>query len=83
MRDTLAQFDMTISEATRRMKLPRASLYRVFEGKTSVSAELALKFVQLTGGTPEFYLRMQNDFDLWQARSRLSHEVTKLKLLSS
>lgn len=74
---------MTISEATRRMKLPRASLYRVFEGKTSVSAELALKFVQLTGGTPEFYLRMQNDFDLWQARSRLSHEVTKLKLLSS
>jgi len=83
MRDVLSQFPVPVSEAARRMEFSRASLYRVFQGKAAISAELALRFAQLTGGSPTFYLRMQSEFDLWQTRSLLSDEVNKIQPLIS
>ena len=70
-----------ICDAATRMGVARGSLYRVFEGKAPVTAELALRFTRLTGGTPQFYLEMQNDFDLWQARSQLKDELANIHLL--
>lgn len=83
MRDVLSQFSVPVSEATRRMEYSRASFYRVIQGKAAISAELALKFAQLTGGSANFYLRMQSEFDLWQTRSLLKDEVTKIQPLIS
>jgi antitoxin HigA-1 len=66
---------LPITEAARQMRVPRPTLYRVFNGKAAVTAELALRFVRLTGGTPDRYLRMQIAFDLWRARERLRDEA--------
>jgi antitoxin HigA-1 len=60
------------------MGIARANLYRVFDGKAPVTAELALRFTRLTGGIPEFYLEMQNNFDLWRAESHLKDELAKI-----
>ena len=81
MRDVLSQFSVPVSEAARRMEFSRASFYRVIQGNAPISAELALKFAQLTGGSPNFYLRMQSEFDIWQTRSLLKDEVNKIQTL--
>jgi antitoxin HigA-1 len=81
LQDVLKSFGLPITEAAARMGIARGSLYRVFEGKASVSAELALRFTRLTGGTPDFYLQMQDNFDLRQAQSRLKDELAKIQPL--
>lgn len=81
LQDVLKSFGLPITEAAARMGVGRASLYRVFGGKGHISAELACRFTRLTGGSPNFYLHMQDDFDLWQAQSRLKGELAKIQPL--
>lgn len=78
IQDALRLMDVSVSEAAARMGIPRASLYRVFAGQAPVTAELALRFTRLTGGTPQFYLEMQNDFDIWRTRSLLKDELANI-----
>ena len=65
---------LTIAEAARRMGVSRPALYAVLNGTASVTAEMALRFARLTGGTPELYLNMQTGHDLDEARQRLTDE---------
>lgn len=69
MREILEEHvKLTISEAARRMKISRPALYAVLDGKSVVTADMALRFGTLVGGAPELYLRMQDNFSLWKAR---------------
>ena len=54
---------LPITEAARRMKISRPTLYAVLTGKGAVTADMALRFGRLTGGAPELYLQMQAQLD--------------------
>lgn len=68
-----------IAEAARRMQVTRQALYAVLDGKSAVTADMALKFARLTGGTPELFLRMQDLFDLWHAQARLRSTLAAIE----
>ena len=44
---------------------------RIVNGRTSVSAEMALKLGAALATTPEFWLNAQEAVDLWAARQRV------------
>ena len=48
---------MSIAEAARRMKISRPALHAVLNGTSAVTADMALRFTRLTGGTPIFTCR--------------------------
>jgi len=70
---------LPITEAARRMKISRPTLYAVLTGKGAVTADMALRFGRLTGGAPELYLQMQAQLDLWAARQRLSETLAEIE----
>src|ERR1700681_972782 len=74
---------LTIAEAARRMGVSRPALYAVLNGTAAVTAEMALRFARLTGGTPELYLNMQTSYDLEVARQRLEKTEALLRSSSS
>jgi addiction module HigA family antidote len=65
---------LPIAEAARRMKVSRAALYAVLDGRSAVTAEMAVRFAKLVGGEPSLYLHMQTGRDLWFAQEKLSRE---------
>jgi addiction module HigA family antidote len=69
---------LSISEAARRMRISRPALYGVLNGTSAVTAEMALRFGRLTGGTPELYLNMQIGHDLEAAEVRLKAELAQI-----
>jgi addiction module HigA family antidote len=72
MREILADHvKLPIAEAARRMRVSRPSLYAILNGKSAVTADMALRFGKLVGGAPALYVRMQATYDLWQAEQRL------------
>lgn len=71
MREILAGFQVSVVEAARRMHVSRQTLHAVLAGRSSVTAELALRFGRLTGTSPEPYLDMQSRYRLWHARRQL------------
>jgi addiction module HigA family antidote len=74
LRDYLG--DMTISEAATRLKITRAHLSRILNGHSSVTAEMSLRLSSALRTSPDFWLKMQGQFDLWQARKSSKVKVS-------
>jgi len=70
---------LSVTEVARRMGVSRQSLHAVLRGRSAVSADMALRFAQLTGGRPELFLRMQENLDLWTARQRLGAQLSRIE----
>lgn len=80
MREILEEhIKLPIAAPARRMKVSRQSLYAVLDGKGAITAEMALRFTRLTGGTPDLLLRMQDNYDLWHAQARLKDTLAEIE----
>ena len=69
---------MSVTEAARRLKISRQSLSAVLNGRAGVSADMALRLAAALGTNADFWLRMQMQYDLWQAKQRAPKGVQKL-----
>ncbi|HET8898054.1 MAG TPA: HigA family addiction module antitoxin [Rhodanobacteraceae bacterium] len=58
-----------------------STLSRVLNGSSRVTPEMALLLSKALGRSPESWLSMQNNYDLWAARKTVNLDrVTKLAL---
>ncbi len=58
---------MTVTQAAKDLKVSRVTLSKVLNGKAGVTAGMALRLSAWLGTTPEVWLGMQTQWDLWQA----------------
>jgi addiction module HigA family antidote len=63
--------ELSVTEAARRLGVSRKTLSKVLNGRGAVTPETALR-LEMTFGKPNaaHWLRLQNAYDLWQARQR-------------
>jgi len=66
---------MTVSEAASRLKLTRAHLSRILNGHSSITAEMSLRLSVALGTSPDFWLKMQGQYDIWRAGKNAYPEV--------
>ena len=64
-----------------RLGVSRRTINEILGGKRSVSADMAHRLARLFDTTPEFWLGMQQDVDLWNARRAADGEYLKIKPL--
>ncbi len=70
---------MTIEEVARRLGVSRVQLSRVLNGRSAISADMAIRIGLLTGTTPESWLAGQAKWDLWQASQKPPPPVEPLR----
>ncbi|HYL82735.1 MAG TPA: HigA family addiction module antitoxin [Candidatus Angelobacter sp.] len=66
LRDYLGE--LSVKEAASRLGVTRAHLSRILNGHAGISAAMSLRLSTALGTSPEFWLRMQVQHDLWQAQ---------------
>ncbi|MFZ0707762.1 MAG: HigA family addiction module antitoxin [Candidatus Korobacteraceae bacterium] len=66
LRDYLGE--MSVAEAAERLGVTRAHLSRILNGRAGVSAPMSLRLSAALGTSPEFWLKMQMQYDLWRAQ---------------
>ncbi len=77
LRDYLAGVSVTVAAV--HLGVTRATLSRILNGKAAISAEMALGLSEALGTSPELWIGMQSQYDLWQAaRNRRRHVVRLL-----
>jgi antitoxin HigA-1 len=59
---------VSIAEAAASLGVTRQQLYRVTKGESAISPEMALRLEKAIGSTADFWLRLQMNYDLAQAR---------------
>lgn len=72
---------ITVTGFAEHLGITRVMLSRVLNGKAGISADMAVRLSAALGTTPESWLHMQANYDLWQAEKSLKREVAKIKPL--
>jgi addiction module HigA family antidote len=75
--------EVSVTDAAKHLGITRVALSRVLNGAAGISAEMALRLSEALGTTPELWLGMQTQYDLWQTsrnrRRRLPLLTTALR----
>ena len=61
---------LSVTEAAEGLGVTRQTLSDLLNGKAGISVEMALRLSKAFGSSPETWLGMQMDYDLWEARER-------------
>jgi antitoxin HigA-1 len=78
LRDYLGSISVT--DAARHLRVTRASLSRILNGSTGISAEMALRLSEAMGTSPELWTGMQSQYELWQASRQNRKKVPRLAI---
>jgi addiction module HigA family antidote len=68
--DCIEPLGLTITEAAEALGVTRQTLNNLVNGKSGISAEMAIRLDKAFGGGAETWLRLQMAYDLAQARQR-------------
>ena len=69
----------SVSAAAAHMGVSRVALSRVLNGRAAISADMALRLSEALDTSPELWLGMHAQYDLWQAAQVRRRKLPKLK----
>lgn len=59
--------NLNITEAAEKLQITRPNLSAIINGKAGISAVMALKLAKAFKTTPQFWMNLQTNYDLWHA----------------
>lgn len=59
--------NLNITEAAEKLQITRPNLSAIVNGKAGISAVMALKLAKAFKTTPQFWMNLQTNYDLWLA----------------
>ena len=78
--DCIEPLGLTITEAAEALGVTRQTLNNLVNGKSGISADMAIRLAKAFGGDAETWLRLQTAYDLAQARQH--EDEIKVKRVS-
>ena len=75
----LAPLGMTPYALVAELHVPRTRIERLVREETAVTPDTALRLARYFGTTPEFWLGIQNRFDVETARQTLDEDIAAIK----
>ena len=60
----------SVTDTARHLGVTRVALSRILNGSAGISAAMALKLSDALGTSPELWVGMQTQYDLWRASQR-------------
>lgn len=76
--DVLVPLELGVTEAARKLGMSRVALSRVVNGRAGISPELALRLEEAGASTARFWMNLQMNYDLAQAREQSHPAVESL-----
>lgn len=64
----LEPLGLSVTDGAKVLGVSRQTLTKIVNGRSGISAEMAIRLAKAFGSTAETWLRMQSSFDLAQAR---------------
>jgi len=75
--------EMTVTQAAKELQISRVTLSKLLNGKAGVTATMALRLSAWLGTTPDVWLSMQTQWDLWQAEQQPRPNIKPMERLSA
>ena len=66
----LAPLGLSVTKAAESLGVSRKALSEVLNGRAGVSPEMSIRLSKAFDTTPEFWMGLQMNFDLWRAKKK-------------
>lgn len=73
----LSPFGISIRSVARNLGVSTSTLSRLLNGESNVTPEMALRLSKTLGRSPESWLAMQDQHDLWHARKTIDLKAVR------
>ena len=68
---------MTGRQLASKLSVSPSTLNRILQGRSGISPEMALRLSKSLGRSPESWLAMQDNYELWHARQTVNLEAVE------
>lgn len=69
--------EITVTETSRKLGVTRKTLSELVNGHSGVSAEMAIRLSMAFNTTPDLWLGLQQEYDLWKVKTRIGRITIK------
>ena len=69
----------SITEVAKHLGIARVTLSRILNCQAGITPEMSLKLSEALGTSPDFWFKMQAQYDFWQASRKKRKKVAPLK----
>ncbi len=66
--------NISLRQAAKDLDVAPSTFSRLIQGKSDLSPEMALKLSKAFGRSPESWMQMQTNFELWKAKQHVNLE---------
>ena len=66
--DYIKPLGLTVSEVAQGLGIARKTLSAIVNERAGISSAMAYRLARSFGSSPEFWMNLQTQYDLWQAR---------------
>ena len=73
----ITPFQISVRKVAESLGVSASTLNRLLNGENNVSPEMALRLSKTLGRSPESWLSMQDQYDLWHARQSVDLKQVK------
>ena len=73
----LDPYNLSVRGLAENLGVSNSTLTRIINGQSGISPEMALRLSKSIGRTPESWLAMQHNYDLWQAKDSVDLSSVK------
>jgi len=73
----LDELSLTAYAFSRAIGMNRSGVSDIVNGERSITAETALRFARFFGNSPQFWLNLQDEYDLRMADRRIGRQITR------
>jgi len=68
----IKEHNLTITEVAKGLNVARANLSAIINGHNGISPEMAIKLSEAFGNTAQFWINLQNNYELWHAERKVN-----------
>lgn len=77
----LEPLGITAYRLSKETYIPQTRVSQILRGRRRITADSALRFAAFFGNSPQFWLGLQDDYDLEEERFRLEDELKKIHMV--
>lgn len=68
---------LTVGQVADGLGTSRKTVSAILNERQGISSEMAIRLSEAFGSTPEFWLKLQTDYELWHARQKVDRQAVK------
>lgn len=77
----LKPLNLSAYRLAKETRIPQTRISEIIKGKRRISADTALRLAKFFGNTPQFWLGLQNDYDLEESQKFISKNLETIHTL--